>query len=63
MKKAGELTALTHRLVEETLCDGITTDELDRIAYEFIKSKGAVPSFLNYSGYSFICFNFLTIDK
>ena len=51
MKKAGELTALTHRLVEENICDGITTGELDRIAYEFIKSKGAVPSFLNYAGY------------
>ena len=51
MKKAGELTALTHRLVEENICDGITPGELDRIAYEFIKSKGAVPSFLNYAGY------------
>ena len=51
MKKAGELTALTHRLVEKNICDGITTGELDRIAYEFIKSKGAVPSFLNYAGY------------
>ncbi len=51
MKKAGELTALTHRLIAENICDGITTGELDRIAYEFIKSKGAVPSFLNYNGY------------
>jgi len=51
MKKAGEITALTHRLIEENICDGVTTGELDRIAYEFIKSKGAVPSFLNYSGY------------
>lgn len=51
MKKAGEITALTHRLLEENICDGVTTGELDRIAYEFIKSKGAVPSFLNYAGY------------
>lgn len=51
MRKAGELTALTHRLIEENICDGITTGELDRIAYEFIKSKGAIPSFLNYHGY------------
>ena len=51
MRKAGEITALTHRLLEENICDGVTTGELDRIAYEFIKSKGAVPSFLNYSGY------------
>lgn len=51
MRKAGELTALTHRLVAENICDGITTGELDRIAYEFIKSKGATPSFLNYGGF------------
>lgn len=51
MRKAGQLTALTHKLVEQNIHDGVTTKELDRIAYEFIKSKGAVPSFLNYSGY------------
>ncbi|MBQ7075969.1 MAG: type I methionyl aminopeptidase [Clostridia bacterium] len=51
MRKAGHLNALTHRLVAENICDGVTTEELDRLACEFIKSKGAVPSFLNYGGY------------
>ena len=51
MKKAGEITALTHRLLEENICDGVTTGELDRIAYEFIKSHNAIPSFLNYNGF------------
>ncbi|MBQ3114621.1 MAG: type I methionyl aminopeptidase [Clostridia bacterium] len=51
MRRAGHINALTHRLVAENICDGITTEELDRLAYEFIKSKGAAPSFLNYSGY------------
>lgn len=51
MRKAGEIVALTHRLMSETICDGITTGELDRIADEFIRSKGAVPSFKNYNGF------------
>lgn len=30
---------------------GITTKELDRLAYEFIKAQGAIPSCLGYHGY------------
>lgn len=51
MRKAGEITALTHRLMKETISDGITTQEIDRIADEFIRSKGAIPSFKNYNGF------------
>lgn len=51
MKKAGEIVALTHELMKKNICDGVTTKELDRIAEEFIKSKGAIPSFKNYNGY------------
>ncbi len=51
MKKAGEIVALTHELMKKNICDGITTKELDRIAEEFIRSKGAIPSFKNYNGY------------
>lgn len=51
MKKAGEIVALTHELLKKNICDGVTTKELDRIAEEFIRSKGAIPSFKNYNGY------------
>lgn len=51
MKKAGEIVALTHELMKKNVCDGVTTRELDRIAEEFIRSKGAIPSFKNYNGY------------
>ena len=30
---------------------GVTTQEIDRAVEQFIRSQGAVPSFLNYSGY------------
>ena len=30
---------------------GVTTKELDRIAEDFIRSHGAIPSFLGYEGY------------
>ena len=51
MKRAGEIVALTLELMEKNICDGVTTAELDRIAEEFIRSKGAVPSFKNYNGF------------
>ncbi len=51
MKKAGEIVALTHELMKKNISDGVTTRELDRIAEEFIRSKGAIPSFKNYNGY------------
>lgn len=51
MKKAGEIVALTHELMKKNICDGVTTKELDRIAEEFIRSKGAIPSFKNYNGF------------
>ena len=51
MRKAGEVVALTQKLLEERICEGITTAELDRIAEEFIRSKGAIPSFKNYNGF------------
>ena len=51
MKRAGEIVALTHELMRKNVCDGVTTKELDRIAEEFIRSKGAIPSFKNYNGY------------
>jgi len=51
MQKAGEIVALAHKAVQNAICDGVTTDELDRIAEKLIRSRGAVPSFKNYNGF------------
>lgn len=45
MKKAGEVVMLAHKKLEELICPGITTIELDRAAEEIIRGKGAIPSF------------------
>jgi len=51
MQKAGEIVALAHRAIENAICNGVTTNELDQIADGLIRSKGAVPSFKNYNGF------------
>ena len=51
MKEAGRITALAHKAVEEAIKPGISTKELDKIAYDVIVANGATPSFLNYNGY------------
>ncbi len=51
MRKAGEIVANTHLLLEKEIRAGITTKELDRIAEEYIRSQGAIPSFKGYHGY------------
>ena len=51
MREAGRLTYLTLKLMGELVRPGITTKELDKAAYEFIRDNGAKPSFLDYNGY------------
>ncbi len=51
MREAGILNFKTHEEVKKHLKAGITTKELDKIAYNFISSHNARPSFLNYEGY------------
>ena len=51
MRISGKLTANVLDLLGKSIRPGITTAELDRIAYDYIKSVGAEPSFLNYEGY------------
>ncbi len=53
-----ELLRENNLLVSETLAEvakyirpGVTTNELDRVAEEFIRSHGAVPGFLGYGGF------------
>ncbi len=51
MKEAGRITAYAHMKVKEAIKPGVSTYELDKIAYDAIISCGATPSFLNYHGY------------
>lgn len=51
LRKAGEITGKTHVYLQQFIKPGVTTEKLDELAYEFIKSEGATPSFLNYDGF------------
>ena len=51
MRQAGKITAAARALAGEMVAPGVTTQEIDKAVHRFIKSQGAVPSFLNYSGY------------
>ncbi len=51
MREAGRIVAETHALLRESLKPGISTLELDTLAEQYIRSKGAVPSFKNYNGF------------
>ena len=51
MVEAGRIVALAHKAIKDAIKPGISTLELDKIAYDVITSHGATPSFLNYEGY------------
>ena len=51
MREAGRIVAETLALLSEHAQPGVTTGELDRLAYEYITRRGAVPSFKGYQGY------------
>jgi len=51
MRRAGRIVASTRRRVLAAVRPGITTEELDAIAEEHIRSNDAVPSFKGYRGF------------
>jgi len=51
MREAGRLAAGALQAVRAAVKPGITTDELDQIAHQFIVKNGAKPTFLGYRGY------------
>ena len=51
MREACRLTKETLLVLKEAIKPGVTTKQLDKIAYDFIKSQGAVPAFKNYNGF------------
>lgn len=52
MRKAGEILSDTRKMLEPHIKPGMTTLKLDQLAFDFIISKGAIPSFKDYNGFS-----------
>lgn len=51
MRQAGKILAETREMLEPHIKPGITTAKLDKLAEDFIISKGAYPSFKDYNGF------------
>jgi methionyl aminopeptidase len=51
MRKSGEISALALKSVEELIVPGVTTWELNRVIGDFIKRRGAKPSFRGLYGF------------
>jgi methionyl aminopeptidase len=51
MARAGEVVADTLALIGEHARSGVTTQELDELADEHIRSRGGTPTFKGYRGY------------
>lgn len=55
IRAAGKIAAGAVEAVGAAVAPGVTTDELDAIAHEFVISHGAYPSTLGYRGYPKSC--------
>lgn len=51
MREACIISAGALKLAGEAVEPGVTTAEIDKIAYDYIVKCGAKPNFLNYNGY------------
>ena len=51
MRIAGKLASDVLMMIRDYVKPGISTGELDRICHDYIVSKGAIPSPLNYRGF------------
>ncbi|MFC4336737.1 type I methionyl aminopeptidase [Salininema proteolyticum] len=55
MRVAGRIAADALKEVEKAVAPGVTTDELDRIAHDYMVDHGSYPSTLLYRGYPKSC--------
>jgi methionyl aminopeptidase len=51
MRRAGMVVGETLELIRRTVRPGVTTGELDAVAEDHIRSRGATPSFKGYHGF------------
>ncbi|MUM20136.1 type I methionyl aminopeptidase [Mycobacterium sp. CBMA271] len=55
MRVAGRIAAQALALAGKAVAPGVTTDELDRIAHDYMVSQGAYPSTLGYKAFPKSC--------
>ena len=51
MRRAGKITAAARAVARDMVKPGVTTAQIDKAVFQFIKEQGAIPSFLHYNGY------------
>ena len=51
IRRAGRLNTALLDLVAEKIREGMTTEEIDRIVYDFTTAHGGIPAPLNYEGF------------
>jgi methionyl aminopeptidase len=51
MREAGMVVGEALEIMRESVAPGVTTKQLDKLAEEHIRSRGAMPNFLNYHGF------------
>jgi methionyl aminopeptidase len=51
MERAGRVVVETLQVIGEHVKPGVTTQELDELAEDYIRSKGGTPTFKGYRGY------------
>lgn len=51
MRRAGQIAAAARSIAREMVVPGVTTQKINNEVNKYIKSCGAVPSFLNYNGF------------
>lgn len=51
MKEACYISAMALKIAGEAVEPGVSTAEIDKLAYDYIKSQGAEPNFLNLYGF------------
>ena len=51
MRRAGKITAAARALARDMVKPGVTTAQIDKAVFQFIKEQGATSSFLHYNGY------------
>lgn len=51
IRKSGEINTAVLDLVGKNIKEGMTTEEIDKLVYDYTISQGAVPATLNFEGY------------
>ncbi len=51
MREAGRIIAEAFELMNEAVCPGVTTGELDQIVEDLIRKRGGIPAFKGYRGF------------